>query len=174
VALEIVMPALEMAQNSGILVRWLKVEGESVVKGEPLMEIETDKATVEIESPGTGILSNVSAQAGDEVPVGRVIAVLLEQKEKLPRTVENISGASSAPAVGSSLVGSVLPIDPSTKKKTPIPSNDFKLLPASPKARRMVQARGLKLSALHGSGRDGAVLSRDVLQSEDRKERDEE
>lgn len=74
---DIVMPALEMAQEHGLLVRWLKAEGEFVQKGEPLMEIETDKAMTEIESPGSGFLSRVSAQPGDEVPVGQVIACLL-------------------------------------------------------------------------------------------------
>ena len=74
---EIVMPALEMAQETGVLIRWLKAEGELVRKGEPLMEIETDKAASEFESPDTGILSNITAQPGDRIPVGQVIALLL-------------------------------------------------------------------------------------------------
>jgi len=76
------MPASRDGSKYWASLRWLKGEGESVVKGEPLMEIETDKATVEIESPGSGSLSQWSAKPGDEVPVGRVIAVLLEQKDK--------------------------------------------------------------------------------------------
>jgi pyruvate/2-oxoglutarate dehydrogenase complex dihydrolipoamide acyltransferase (E2) component len=74
---EVVMPAMEMDQDTANLVRWLKSEGEHVEKGEPLMEIETDKVTVEIESPGTGILSEVRVAAGADVPVGQVIAVLI-------------------------------------------------------------------------------------------------
>ena len=68
-AAEVVMPAMEMAQNAARLVRWLKAPGELVRKGEPLLEIETDKVTVEIEAPASGVLANVTAQAGDEVPV---------------------------------------------------------------------------------------------------------
>ena len=78
----VVMPALEMAQDTGTLLRWLKHEGEQVQRGEPLMEIETDKVTLEIESGGSGVLTQVSAGPGDEVPVGQVIALLLAEGEE--------------------------------------------------------------------------------------------
>ena len=76
-ATEVVMPALGMAQETGRLVRWLKRQGELVEKGEPLMEVETDKAVVEVEAPGDGVLTGVRAHEGDTVPVGTVIAYLL-------------------------------------------------------------------------------------------------
>src|SRR5512135_3714336 len=78
------MPALEMAQETGKVLRWLKAEGETVGKGEPIMEIETDKVTVEIESPASGILGGISAREGDNVPVGQTIAWLLAPGEKPP------------------------------------------------------------------------------------------
>ena len=81
------MPALGVAQQTGILIKWLKAEGQSVTKGEPLMEIETDKATVEIEAPGSGVLTEVIAKAGDEVPVGQRIAFILAPGESLPTKV---------------------------------------------------------------------------------------
>src|SRR6478736_5448920 len=77
----IIMPALGVAQQTGTLLKWLKKEGQSVSKGEPVMEIETDKATVEIEAPATGILTQVIAQPGDEVPVGTRIALILAPGE---------------------------------------------------------------------------------------------
>lgn len=77
----IIMPALGVAQQTGTLLKWLKQEGQSVSKGEPVMEIETDKATVEIEAPATGILTQVIAQPGDEVPVGTRIALILAPGE---------------------------------------------------------------------------------------------
>ena len=77
-AIDVIMPAFEMAQDSALLVRWLKKEGEQVVKGDVLMEVETDKATVEVEATGSGILSRVTAHDGEQVPVGKVIAVLLD------------------------------------------------------------------------------------------------
>src|ERR1700686_5478862 len=70
----IVMPALEMAQETGKLLAWRKKEGEFVSQGEPLLDIETDKAVVEIESPASGILTAVKARVGDVVPVGQAIA----------------------------------------------------------------------------------------------------
>lgn len=70
----VIMPALEMAQETGKLLAWRKKEGESVAKGEPLLDIETDKAVVEIESPAEGILAGVTASAGDVIPVGQTIA----------------------------------------------------------------------------------------------------
>ena len=71
------MPVLGMNQETGRVIAWLKREGETVVKGEPLMEVETDKATVEIESPASGVLAQVTARAGDEVPVGTAVAQIL-------------------------------------------------------------------------------------------------
>ena len=80
-ATDVIMPALGVAQEKGTLLNWLKAEGQPVTKGEPLMEVETDKATVEIEAPASGILANVIASPGDEVPVGNRIAVILAPGE---------------------------------------------------------------------------------------------
>src|SRR5687768_3065103 len=99
------MPALGMAQETGTLIQWLKAAGDQVTKGEPLMEVETDKATVEIEAPASGILASVTAQAGDVVPVGQRIALILapgeeKQKASLPAEPELVPSAQSevAPA----------------------------------------------------------------------------
>ena len=81
VATNVIMPALEMAQETGKVLRWLKKEGETVAKGEPVMEIETDKVTVEIEAPASGILGGMSAREGDTVPVGQTIAWILAPGE---------------------------------------------------------------------------------------------
>ena len=87
VATEVIMPALGMAQETGKLLRWIKNEGDAVMKGEPLMEIETDKVTVEIEAPADGTLAGISAAEGDDVPVGRAVAYVLAQGEDLPEAV---------------------------------------------------------------------------------------
>ena len=73
-ATSVIMPALELAQETGKVIRWLKAPGDAVAKGEPLLEIETDKVTTEIEAPASGILMHVSAQEGDVIPVGQAIA----------------------------------------------------------------------------------------------------
>src|SRR5579859_2748213 len=80
-ATDVILPALGMSQDTGKILQWLKAEGEQVTKGEPLAEIETDKATVEIEAPAEGILARISAAAGDDVPVGKVIATILAPGE---------------------------------------------------------------------------------------------
>jgi len=83
-AISVVMPALEMAQETGKLVSWKKKEGDSVKKGDLLLEVETDKAVVEIEAGGDGILGGITAQAGAVVPVGQTIAWLLKPGETPP------------------------------------------------------------------------------------------
>ena len=83
-AVSVVMPALEMAQESGKLVSWLKKEGEQVRKGEMLLEVETDKAVVEVEASSDGILAGITAHPGDVIPVGHTIAWLVQPGESPP------------------------------------------------------------------------------------------
>ena len=91
----VIMPALGVAQQTGTLLKWLKAEGQAVTKGEPLMEIETDKSTVEIEAAASGILSRVTAKAGDEVPVGQTIALILAPGEALPTKASSARSCSA-------------------------------------------------------------------------------
>src|SRR6516162_4833788 len=83
-ATSVVMPALEMAQENGKIVSWLKKEGEAISKGEPLLEVETDKAVVEVEATADGVLAGVKSQEGDVVPVGVTIAWIVAPGEKPP------------------------------------------------------------------------------------------
>jgi pyruvate dehydrogenase E2 component (dihydrolipoamide acetyltransferase) len=85
-ATKVIMPALGMAQETGKLIAWLKKEGESVSKGESIMEIETDKAVVEIEAAANGILGSIQAEVNQEVQVGTVIAWILAPGEQAPET----------------------------------------------------------------------------------------
>ena len=79
------MPALELTQETGKLIAWRKKEGEEVAKGEPLLEVETDKAAVEIEAPADGILAGVKAGEGDVIPVGQTIAWIVKPGEEPPK-----------------------------------------------------------------------------------------
>lgn len=163
-ATDVIMPALGMAQEKGILVQWLKAEGESVTKGEPLMEVETDKATVEIEAPASGVLADVTADEGDEVPVGQTIAVILAPGEALSEK------SASAPALRT----------PETPKNEPSPkpkeSGEHQTAPpsgggqttrvlASPAARRIAQEKGVDVASLRGTGPGGSVVAEDVLRA---------
>src|SRR5260370_35857307 len=99
-AISVVMPALEMAQENGKLLAWRKKEGERVQKGEPLLEIETDKAVVEVESPGDGLLAGVTAQVGAVIPVGETIAWLVAPGEKPPAKIASVVPAARASSGG--------------------------------------------------------------------------
>lgn len=209
-ATSLIMPALEMAQETGKLLRWLKREGEAVTKGEPIMEVETDKVTVEIPSPGEGILGGLLIREGDEVPVGQTIGWLLAPGEKPPASgTPAISGRGKSATTTSAAAlktrpdtvsTTVVDASPLARKvaeehgvdlallqsngkriekadvlaflseregsSPPLPVaqkiSGGRLLPASPKARRLAAERNIELASIRGSGPDGAVLAGDV------------
>src|SRR6266567_1855559 len=94
-ATNVILPALGMSQDTGKILRWLKAEGELVAKGEPLAEIETDKATVEIEAEADGVLMGITAAEGDDVPVGQVIATIVTAGEVVRGDGSRINGNAS-------------------------------------------------------------------------------
>src|SRR2546430_8331976 len=96
-AVSVVMPALEMAQETGKLLSWLKKEGDPVKKGEPLVEIETDKIVVELEATADGVLAGVVGIEGSVVPVGQTIAWIVAAGEQPP--AESSPAASAAKAM---------------------------------------------------------------------------
>jgi pyruvate dehydrogenase E2 component (dihydrolipoamide acetyltransferase) len=153
------MPALGLAQETGKLVRWLKGEGEQVAKGEPLMEVETDKATVEVESPAAGTLTAVSATEGEDIAVGQTIALILAPGERAPDLSPLPVGEQSVSPSGSRLARRDRERD--VDAITPAPARP----PASPKARRLAAERGVDLSKVAGSGPGGAIVEDDILQA---------
>jgi pyruvate dehydrogenase E2 component (dihydrolipoamide acetyltransferase) len=166
-AISVVMPALEMAQETGKLLAWRKNEGEAVVKGEPLLEIETDKVVVELEAPADGVLAGVSSHAGAVVPVGQTIAWIVAPGEKPPaesaatvnaRAVIEQARPSSAPAASSA------PASPSGSAAGQKPAGGG---PVSPKARRIAKERGVDLSTVRGTGPGGTITGEDVLAAAD-------
>jgi pyruvate dehydrogenase E2 component (dihydrolipoamide acetyltransferase) len=156
VATEVIMPALEMSQEQGVLVRWLKTQGEFVARGEPLMEIETDKAVMEIEASASGVLSHVTAQEGDEVPVGQGIAWLLKEGETAPTAPTGTTGRQR-PATGTRTARR----SGAARKPARSSSRPGKVR-ATPRARRMARQLGIDLSAVVGSGPKGAILPKDL------------
>jgi pyruvate dehydrogenase E2 component (dihydrolipoamide acetyltransferase) len=99
VATDVIMPALGVAQDTGRVVRWLHAEGDSVRQNQPLIEVETDKVTVELEAPADGTLAAVTAHAGDDVTVGTVIALILAPGEAPPCAAEPPPGRPAASPV---------------------------------------------------------------------------
>lgn len=167
-AKNVILPALGMAQDTGKIVKWLKAEGEQVTEGEPLVEIETDKAAVDLEAPASGILAHVSAVAGEDVPVAQVIAVILSPEEAAnassvptPQAPEAITalreptlhaGQASVPTAPTA-TGAGTAFAPARNGRRA----------ASPKARKIAADRGLDIARIHGSGPGGVVLAADVL-----------
>src|ERR1700727_900617 len=157
------MPALEMAQDTAMLLRWTKHEGDYVAKGEVLLEVETDKATVEIESTGCGVSARVTAHAGDQVPVGQVIAVLLDAE-----------GDSTTPR------GRVPAFQGNPEERIQSPDSDLNNIQGtrssvlnlqergsrpkliSPKARRLAFEHGLDLGAIGGFVSGKPVTANDI------------
>jgi pyruvate dehydrogenase E2 component (dihydrolipoyllysine-residue acetyltransferase) len=147
---DVIMPALGMAQDTGRVLRWLRSEGDAVKKGEPLLEIETDKVTVEIEAPADGTLAGVRAAEGEEVPVGRAVAVVLGEGETFEVSeVEAVTAAPVPVAVGNGAAATA-------------PARSGRRRLASPKARRIARERGIDIDSLSGSGPNGAVTAADV------------
>jgi pyruvate dehydrogenase E2 component (dihydrolipoamide acetyltransferase) len=157
-AISVVMPALEMAQETGKLISWLKKEGESVAKGELLLEIETDKAVMEIESPGEGILAGITAQAGAEVPVGQTIAWIVKPGEA-PPTSEVVATSGRKSTLGAASAAPAIPSASMSAAPTPS-AQDVRI---SPKARRLANERVVNLAEVRGSGAGGEILASDIL-----------
>jgi pyruvate dehydrogenase E2 component (dihydrolipoamide acetyltransferase) len=152
-AASVVMPALEMAQETGKIVTWLKKEGDAITKGEPLLEVETDKVVVEVEATADGVLAGVKSHEGDVVPVGVTIAWIVAPGEKPP--------AESAAAAPSARKITATPPDQAPAPATAAPAGGGPRI--SPKARRLAQERGVDIDRVRGTGADGAITSEDVL-----------
>ena len=141
-ATEMIMPKVDMDQETGTVVEWLKTEGEQVKEGETILVIETDKIAIDVESPGTGTLAGISAHPGDVIPIGTVIAYILEEGEELP---EDAAQPEAAP-------------EPS-QEEAPL---EEKGVPATPVARKMAASHDLNLSELTPTGKGGKVTKEDV------------
>ena len=165
-ATEVVLPRLGLTQDEGTIVRWLKAEGSRVTKGEPLFEVMTDKATLEVEAPATGVLLTILVAEGGTVPVATPIAVIGEPGEALPAAAP----AQGAPAAGSrdgAAVGSVWTapagqaagVGAGGAAPAGDPSGRVKI---SPRARALAEMHGLDVRALPGTGPGGRIVERDV------------
>lgn len=166
-AIEIKMPALSPTMTTGTLAKWLVGEGDHVNSGDVIAEIETDKATMEVESVDDGILAKILVDAGTEnVAVGAVIAVLAEDGE----TASDVAKASlqepASPAPEPSVAAEAQErVEPAPVTAAPTPqtkSSDKPRIFASPLARRIAADRNITLEGITGSGPYGRILRRDV------------
>ena len=145
---KIIMPKFEMSQEFGVVVEWLKAEGDEVNRGEPILTVETDKVTMDVESPAKGKLAALRGEPGDKIPVTETIGWVLKEGEVVPEDDGSLVVAhqESADEVSAPVAA----------------SGDVK---ASPVARNVAAAEHVALSGVNGSGRDGKIMKQDVLKA---------
>jgi pyruvate dehydrogenase E2 component (dihydrolipoamide acetyltransferase) len=174
---QVTLPRLGQGMESGVIVRWLKSEGDQVEKGEPLYELDTEKVTQEVEADASGVLLKILANEGDEIEVGKAIAVIGEAGE-------DISAESDDSAEGEAGDPTEVTEDEPVEEGQPSPEREEERergreaapegpsepeqranggrVKASPLARRIAKERGIDLSRLHGTGPEGRIVAEDV------------
>jgi pyruvate dehydrogenase E2 component (dihydrolipoamide acetyltransferase) len=157
-ATDVSLPRLGQGMEAGTIVRWLKSEGDTVEKGEPLYELDTDKVTQEVEADASGVLLKILAGEGEEIEVGKRIAVIGEEGEE-------VSAEEPAPEDETK---------PETPKPDPLPAERIdeaepqqpartdERIKASPLARRIARERSIDLASITGTGPDGRIVAEDV------------
>ncbi len=154
-AVAVIFPKLDEAMQSGRIVKWLKNEGDRVEKGEALLEIESEKTSFELEAEASGILSNVTAKEGDEVPIGTAIAYILQPGEEAPQAAKPppAAGKEAAPAA-------------KAEKPSPAPAKPQAKpgeVKASPLARNIAREYNVDLTQVTGTGPGGRITKEDIL-----------
>ncbi|PYM37713.1 MAG: dihydrolipoamide acyltransferase [Candidatus Rokuibacteriota bacterium] len=180
---KVVMPKLSEAMESGKIIKWLKKEGDRVQAGDILAEVETDKADVEMEAFGGGVLRKILAQAGEKTPVGALIGVIAEPSDDISALLAGAPAPAAAPAAapGPPAAPVVAPIGaaPSPAVRTvtrpePAPAAAVPAgvtagrVKASPLAKKIAAQSGVDLRLLQGTGPGGRIIRRDVEQASTR------
>ncbi len=142
-AKEVIMPKFGFTQEESEILEWLKKDGETVEKGDPIATVSTDKLSMEVEAPESGILSGIRYKAGDIVPVTKIIAFILQPGEKLPEMKDSDETTTVV-------------------EKTVISEEPLMTGNATPVALRMMQDAGITADAIRGSGADGKITKTDV------------
>ena len=183
-ATKVIMPKLSPTMEEGQISRWLKKEGDKVSMGEPLAEIDTDKATMEMQALANGVLRKIIIGEGQAAPLGQLIAVIGEPdediasllseapaaaapapapapaKEEEPKKEEQPAPAPQAKAAAASAAPAPRAVD-NGKPQTAAPSDSGRMI-VSPLAARMAAEAGIDLRSLHGSGPGGRIIKRDI------------
>jgi len=163
--IEILMPALSPTMTEGNLAKWLKKEGDNVKPGDVIAEIETDKATMEVEAVDEGVIGKIIIQEGTEnVAVNKLIAVLLEEGETtsdLTKFIESANDSSSA-----AIPKTAAPAAPAEAQATsPAPASTNGRIFASPLAKRIAASENIDLKTVNGTGPHGRIIKADILEA---------
>ena len=178
---QVTLPRLGQGMESGTIVRWLKAEGDAVEKGEVLYELDTEKATQEVEAEASGVLLKILAGEGEEIEVGKTIAVIGEPGEEVPadapapqdaaevaRSEEQEEGDPGAAREGDRERGRAAAAAAAESQPAPAsaPTTNGGRVKASPLARRIARERGIDLALLTGTGPEGRIVAEDVERAE--------
>jgi pyruvate dehydrogenase E2 component (dihydrolipoamide acetyltransferase) len=176
-ATQVVMPKLSPTMEEGQLSRWLKKEGDKVSMGEPLAEIDTDKATMEMQALSNGVLRKILINEGESAPLGQPIAIIGEPDEDISSLLKETAGKAPqpAPTAAEPAAAESEPAQPETPTAPPAtsvsakesepaaqPSRDDGRQLISPIAARMAAEAGVNLKSLQGSGPGGRIVKRDI------------
>ena len=168
---EVVLPRLGLTQEEGTVVRWIKPEGSPVKKGEPLFEVMTDKATVEVEAPASGVLLRILVAEGGTVPVATPIALIGEAGEALPvipppgpvpAPASSAATSGGPPRAETAAVPPAAPREAAAGGPTPTGGPSGGQIKISPRARALADMHGVDVRTLAGSGPGGRIVEHDV------------
>ena len=165
-AVEVILPKVDMDMETGQISRWYAKDGDTVMKGQLLFEIETDKAAMEVDAPASGTLADVTAAEGTVVPVGQAVAWIYEEGEerKAPPSVELTANAQPAPPQSAPVPvreDGPPPFEPVVSASRGLAAQEAAVR-ATPLARRLAREAGIDLEAIAGSGPKGRVQKKDV------------
>jgi pyruvate dehydrogenase E2 component (dihydrolipoamide acetyltransferase) len=169
---QVTLPRLGQGMESGTIVRWLKAEGDTVEKGEVLYELDTEKATQEVEAEASGVLLKILAGEGEEIEVGTAIAVIGEKGEEVaeePAPAEEPKAEepkAEEPRAEEPKAEEPEPEEPAVEAPAPAAAANGGRVKASPLARRIARERGIDLAALTGTGPEGRIVAEDVERAE--------
>lgn len=166
-ASKVIMPKLSPTMEEGQIARWLKKEGDKVSMGEPLAEIDTDKATMEMQALANGVLRKILIQEGQSAPLGQLIAVIGEPNEDIESVLSEAPKKEAAPKEPAPTPA---PAPAPAPKEEPVPATngqpvthtDSGRIIVSPLAARMAADQGLDLRSIQGSGPNGRIIKRDI------------
>ncbi len=153
---EVIMPKMGDGMEEGTLLEWLKKDGDAVKSGEVIGNIQTDKATLELEAPGTGTLTGILLEAGGSVPVGKAIAAILKPGETLPAGW----GGTSAPVAASAPIAETPVVETVASAGSATVGADRVI--ASPLARKIAAELSVDLTTISGTGPGGRITEKDV------------
>ncbi|HEY2033851.1 MAG TPA: 2-oxoglutarate dehydrogenase complex dihydrolipoyllysine-residue succinyltransferase [Rhizomicrobium sp.] len=159
-SIEIKVPAMGESVTEATVARWFKKEGEAVKRDEPLLELETDKVTVEVPAPADGAIESISVQAGSTVQVGTILGQIAEGKAGSVSATPASNPQAAAPKPAAPAPAAPKPAAPQAVAQPLTPSS---AAPVMPSVRRISEETGLNPADVSGTGRDGRVLKGDML-----------